>query len=166
MLIKAVQSTEPWLKDPNLIPIPLQLPDISQRKLRVGIMSHDGVVTPHPPVLRALKLAKEKLGASQEVEVVDYVPYEHKEGYDIIVRRFNTQLLIRIDMQALPAWAILLRRWRDGSSMPQGRRRRHTTSKRMGNQSASHQEPHRNPVLGGTPVFLPDMRYFGLTGRV
>jgi Asp-tRNA(Asn)/Glu-tRNA(Gln) amidotransferase A subunit family amidase len=84
MLIKAVQSTEPWLKDPNLIPIPLQLPDISQRKLRVGIMSHDGVVTPHPPVLRALKLAKEKLGASQEVEVVDYVPYEHKEGYDII----------------------------------------------------------------------------------
>ena len=87
MLIKATQSTEPWLKDPNHLPITLQLPDVSQKKLRVGIMFHDGVVLPHPPVLRALKLAKEKLGASSEIEVVEYAPYKHKEGYGIIVRR-------------------------------------------------------------------------------
>ncbi|KAF8548986.1 amidase [Imleria badia] len=83
MLIKAVQSKKPWLEDPTFLPFPLELPDISQRKLRVGIMTHDGVVLPHPPVLRALKLAKEKLEAS-DVEVVEYAPYKHKEGYDII----------------------------------------------------------------------------------
>ncbi|KAG9312106.1 amidase signature domain-containing protein [Chiua virens] len=84
MLIKAVQDTKPWLKDPMLLPIPLQVPDISQRTLRVGIMMHDGVVLPHPPLLRALNLAKEKLGASSQVEVVEYTPYKHKEGYSII----------------------------------------------------------------------------------
>ncbi|KAF8548984.1 amidase [Imleria badia] len=84
MLIETLQKTRPWLGDPSLLPIPLELPDISQRKLRVGIMTHDGVVLPHPPVLRALKLAKEKLEASEEVEVVEYAPYKHKEGYDII----------------------------------------------------------------------------------
>lgn len=86
MLIKTVQDTKPWLDDPSLLPIPLQIPDISQKKLRVGIMLHDGVVLPHPPVLRALNLAKEKLKASGKVDVVEYVPYKHKEGYGIIVR--------------------------------------------------------------------------------
>ncbi|KAF9243168.1 amidase signature domain-containing protein [Melanogaster broomeanus] len=60
------------------------IPDINQTKLRVGIMIHDDVVLPHPPMLRAMKLAKAKLEASPEVEVVDYAPFRHKEGYDII----------------------------------------------------------------------------------
>lgn len=85
LLIKTVQDTKPWLKDPSLLPIPLQVPDISQKKLRIGIMVHDGVVLPHPPVLRALKLLKDELKASDGVEVVDYIPYKHKEGYSIIV---------------------------------------------------------------------------------
>ncbi|KAG8221274.1 amidase signature domain-containing protein [Butyriboletus roseoflavus] len=84
MLIKAVQSKKPWLKDPTLLPLPLVVPDISQKKLRVGIMIHDGVVLPHPPVLRALNLTKAKLEASEEVEVVEYAPYQHREGYSII----------------------------------------------------------------------------------
>lgn len=92
MLIKTVQDTKPWLKDPSLLPIPLQVPDVSQKKLRVGIMIHDGVVLPHPPVLRALNLAKEKLKASREVEVVDYIPHNHREGYSIIVRLFINQV--------------------------------------------------------------------------
>ncbi|KIJ15530.1 hypothetical protein PAXINDRAFT_77283 [Paxillus involutus ATCC 200175] len=47
-------------------------------------MIHDDVVLPHPPMLRAMKLAKAKLEASPEVEVVDYVPFKHEEGYGII----------------------------------------------------------------------------------
>ena len=89
MVIKAVKTKQPWLKDPSILPIPLQVPDISQKKLRVGIMTHDGVVLPHPPLLRALNLAKAKLGASEEVEVVEYTPYQHKEGYGIVVCRFQ-----------------------------------------------------------------------------
>ncbi|KZT52953.1 amidase [Calocera cornea HHB12733] len=82
--ISAVRATQPYLKDQMLIPLPWSVPDKLDRKIRVGIMMHDGVVTPQPPMLRALKLAKAKLEASDEVEVVDYVAYEHGLGYDII----------------------------------------------------------------------------------
>ncbi|KAF9235627.1 amidase signature domain-containing protein [Melanogaster broomeanus] len=84
LLVEAVLNAKPWLLDPSLVPLPLTVPDINQTKLRVGIMIHDGVVLPHPPMLRAMKLAKAKLEASREVEVVDYAPFRHKEGYDII----------------------------------------------------------------------------------
>lgn len=85
LLVEAVLNAKPWSLDPSLIPLPLQVPDISQKKLRVGIMMHDGVVLPHPPMLRGLKFAKAKLEASSEVEVVDYAPFQHEEGYSIIV---------------------------------------------------------------------------------
>ena len=107
MLIKAVQDTKPWLKDPKMLPIPLQVPDVSQKRLRVGIMIHDGVVLPHPPVLRALNLVREKLEASDEVEVVEYVPYKHKEGYGIMVRRSNDLLPFKARSRASSAHALL-----------------------------------------------------------
>ncbi|KAG1745116.1 amidase signature domain-containing protein [Suillus paluster] len=65
-------------------PFHLKVPDLTQKKLRVGIMMHDGVVMPHPPTIRALKLVKAKLQASSEVEVVDYIPYDHDRGYSIV----------------------------------------------------------------------------------
>ncbi|KIJ66047.1 hypothetical protein HYDPIDRAFT_130197 [Hydnomerulius pinastri MD-312] len=83
LLVEAVLNAKPWLLDPSLVPLPLVVPQLSQ-KLRVGVMMHDGVVLPHPPMLRAMKLAKAKLEASSEVEVVDYVPFQHEEGYSII----------------------------------------------------------------------------------
>ena len=42
------------------------------------------VVRPHPPVTRALTVAKEKLLAAG-INVVDWEPYKHDHGYDIIV---------------------------------------------------------------------------------
>jgi len=82
--ISAVRATKPHLTDPLLVPLPWSIPDKLDRKLRVGIMMHDGEVVPQPPMTRALKLAKAKLEASGEVEVLEYLPYEHKAGYDII----------------------------------------------------------------------------------
>ncbi|KAH7905824.1 amidase signature domain-containing protein [Hygrophoropsis aurantiaca] len=83
LFLEAVLSARPSLLDPALIPVPLAKPDLSKTKLRVGVMFHDGVVMPHPPMLRALELAKAKLQASPLVEVVDFVPYNHDEGYSI-----------------------------------------------------------------------------------
>ncbi|KAH7909595.1 amidase signature domain-containing protein [Hygrophoropsis aurantiaca] len=86
LLLRAVYGTRPALVDPSLIPVQLTIPDLTgvQKKLRVGVMMHDGVVMPHPPMLRALRLAKAKLEASSEVEVIDYIPYKHEEGYGIV----------------------------------------------------------------------------------
>lgn len=86
LFLEAVLGANPAYRDPDALPVPLKVPDLTQKKLRVGIMMHDGVVMPHPPTLRALKLAKAKLEASSEVEVVDYTPYDHDRGYSIIVR--------------------------------------------------------------------------------
>jgi amidase len=87
LFLEAVLGANPALLDPDALPIPLQVPDLTQKKLRVGIMMHDGVVMPHPPMIRALKMAKAKLEASSEVEVVDYTPYDHDRGYSIVVSR-------------------------------------------------------------------------------
>ncbi|OJA12850.1 hypothetical protein AZE42_02428 [Rhizopogon vesiculosus] len=84
LFLEAVLGANPALLDPDALPIPLQVPDLTQKKLRVGIMMHDGVVMPHPPMIRALKMAKAKLEASSEVEVVDYTPYDHDRGYSIV----------------------------------------------------------------------------------
>ncbi|KAG2052288.1 amidase [Suillus hirtellus] len=84
LFLEAVLGANPSLRDPDALPIPLKVPDLIQKKLRVGIMMHDGVVMPHPPTIRALNLVKEKLEASSEVEVVDYIPYDHDRGYSLI----------------------------------------------------------------------------------
>lgn len=85
LFLEAVLGANPALQDPDTLPIPLRVPDLTQKKLRIGIMMHDGVVMPHPPMIRALKMAKAKLEASSEVEVVDYTPYDHDRGYSIVV---------------------------------------------------------------------------------
>ncbi|KAG2148923.1 amidase signature domain-containing protein [Suillus clintonianus] len=84
LFLEAVLGANPALLDPDVLPIPLNVPDLTQKKLRVGIMMHDGVVMPHPPTIRALNLVKAKLEASSEVEVVDYIPYDHGRGYSIV----------------------------------------------------------------------------------
>ncbi|OJA18297.1 hypothetical protein AZE42_14102, partial [Rhizopogon vesiculosus] len=68
LFLDAVLGSNPANRDPDVLPVPLRMPDLTQKKLRVGIMMHDGVVMPHPPTVRALQLAKAKLEASSEVE--------------------------------------------------------------------------------------------------
>jgi amidase len=84
----AVLTTKPFLDDPSLYATPwnglASLP--LGRKLKVGIMVHDDVVLPQPPILRALALAKEKLLKRHDVEVVEYKAFDHERGYDLTVR--------------------------------------------------------------------------------
>ncbi|OJA16947.1 hypothetical protein AZE42_11082 [Rhizopogon vesiculosus] len=49
LFLDAVLGSNPANRDPDALPIPLRMPDLAQKKLRVGIMMHDGVVMPHPP---------------------------------------------------------------------------------------------------------------------
>lgn len=85
MFLDAVHGARPSAWDFSLIPHAPVPPSLSGRKLCVGVMMHDGVVVPHPPMLRALRMAKEKLLAAPNVEVIDYEPYDHDRGYTIIV---------------------------------------------------------------------------------
>lgn len=47
-------------------------------------MWHDGIVKPHPPVVRAIQEVIYKLKDVESVEIVDWKPYKHDEAWTII----------------------------------------------------------------------------------
>ncbi|KAI1070410.1 hypothetical protein LB507_010236 [Fusarium sp. FIESC RH6] len=80
---KAVIDQEPWETETSLVPVPWkQVSPLQPGKFIVGVMWNDGMVQPHPPVLRALRHAVEKLKAAG-VTTVDFEAYNHQDGIDI-----------------------------------------------------------------------------------
>ncbi|KAL4738886.1 amidase signature domain-containing protein [Aspergillus similis] len=79
---RALLDQEPWDEDTSLVPLPWKQVS-STENITVGIMWDDGCVRPHPPVIRALKHAQERLRAVG-VNVVDWEPYNHDHGWNII----------------------------------------------------------------------------------
>ena len=84
ILMKTIINSEPWLKEPALIPMPWRTYTIpTERPLRIGVLWHDGTVRPHPPITRALRLVTDKL-KEHNIEVVDFKPYLHDEAWAIL----------------------------------------------------------------------------------
>lgn len=72
LFMKSILDMEPWRTDPLIVPIPWREVDQpSASSLKVAICYDDGMVKPTPPVLRALRLAAEKLKAAG-VDVVEW----------------------------------------------------------------------------------------------
>ncbi|RSL95102.1 hypothetical protein CDV31_014052 [Fusarium ambrosium] len=81
LFMKAYLDTMPWVKENYLVPIPwrdIQLP----KRLKIGIMWSDGIVKPHPPIVRALSEVANAL-KSADFEVVDWQPKEHDECWKL-----------------------------------------------------------------------------------
>lgn len=81
---KAVLDQKPWDEETSLVPLPwkpAQSPKVDQ--ITVGVIWDDGIVHPHPPIQRALKFAVERMRTAG-VKVVDFEPYEHARGWDIL----------------------------------------------------------------------------------
>ncbi|KAI1614495.1 amidase [Exophiala viscosa] len=92
VFMKTLIDQKPWLTDPALLPMPwtyppkesyLTKPD-GEKKLKIGIIWSDGVVKPHPPVIRAIQDLTAKLKSIPEVELVDWKPYKHDLAWDVI----------------------------------------------------------------------------------
>lgn len=79
--MKSYLSYQPWIEEDYMIPIPWREVTLPPR-LKIAIMWSDGVVTPHPPVTRALKEVAKSL-ADAGVELVDWIPEGHDECWDI-----------------------------------------------------------------------------------
>ena len=89
LFMRTVIGARPWLHEPSLVPIPWRdqesfLTKPSGKKLKIGVIWHDGIVKPHPPVVRALREVVNKLKDVQSVEVVEWKPYNHDEAWSII----------------------------------------------------------------------------------
>ncbi|GAM85567.1 hypothetical protein ANO11243_035740 [Dothideomycetidae sp. 11243] len=82
LFARVVVGAEPWRVDPKCVPIPWR--DITlPKKLKIGVLWHDDVSRPTPPVQRALKHTAERLRKSGH-EIVDWPPDLHKELLDIM----------------------------------------------------------------------------------
>lgn len=90
---RAVIDQEPWDVDTSLVPLPWKKIEPT-KDITVGIIWDDGIVVPHPPIIRGLQHVKEKLVAAG-IKVVDWEPYKHDEGWEIVVRYlFETLMLL------------------------------------------------------------------------
>lgn len=94
VFMKAIIDQKPWLHDHSLVQLPWkdsakttllrQSPGDGKRKLRVGVLADDGIVKPHPPILRAIAILTAKLENNPDIEIVDFPPYKHDEAWRII----------------------------------------------------------------------------------
>lgn len=82
VFMKTIIDSKPWLVDPTLAAI--EWKPITQKKFRIGILMTDEVVTPHPAITRGLKEVKEKLSKLDNVELVEFKPYDHAKAWEII----------------------------------------------------------------------------------
>ncbi|KAF4903706.1 putative amidase [Colletotrichum fructicola] len=81
---KVIIDQEPWEEETQLVPLPWKRREpYKTGDFTIGVIWDDGMAHPHPPVTRALKHAVAKL-KDAGIKVVDYEPYNHKEGADII----------------------------------------------------------------------------------
>jgi amidase len=100
--MKTIIDAKPWLQQPSLLPFPWKEGNLLEKegektKLRVAVLWDDGIVKPHPPVIRALKGITEGLKGVEGVEIVDWVPYKHDHAWEIIVSSlifYNTSTYI------------------------------------------------------------------------
>jgi Asp-tRNA(Asn)/Glu-tRNA(Gln) amidotransferase A subunit family amidase len=93
LFMKTVIESKPWVDDSMMLPIPWrdQEEHIHKggKKLTVGVMWTDDVVTPAPAVTRALKEMVERLEAVDNVQVIEWKAYQQKEALEILVSGFH-----------------------------------------------------------------------------
>ncbi|OQU96987.1 hypothetical protein CLAIMM_02992 [Cladophialophora immunda] len=82
--MKVILAAEPWRKSHLVVPLPWRTSISLAEKLTIGFIWDDDVVRPHPPITAAMKNLKAKLQGLNQFEVVDWEPFEHARGYDLI----------------------------------------------------------------------------------
>ena len=85
LFMSAVLARSAWLTEPSLIAIPWRMHENQlPPKLKVAVMWDDGVVNPHPPIIRALRETVDKLKDVPDIEIVDWKPYKHDYAWQLI----------------------------------------------------------------------------------
>lgn len=89
-MLQALASARPWDHDPDVFEMPWRSEQEvgspsaeSPLRLSFGLMESDGVVNPHPPIARALRIVKAALEAKNHT-------------VSILTRPWHTRLLIAL----------------------------------------------------------------------
>ncbi|KAK5135972.1 hypothetical protein LTR08_004430 [Meristemomyces frigidus] len=83
---ESVVNAGPWLRDPKCIEIPWRQV-VLKPKPKLAVLWDNGMITPTPPVTRALRNAVKAL-KSKGYEVVDWSPEGHEEASDLLAKFF------------------------------------------------------------------------------
>ncbi|KAH9897880.1 general amidase GmdA [Cubamyces lactineus] len=91
LFCRVMLQYEPWLLEPPLLEIPWKQ-DVAEgaglpERLTFAILWDDGVVAPHPPILDALKRARDALLAAGH-DVISWEPLDHKAAWDLILKLY------------------------------------------------------------------------------
>ncbi|KZT20929.1 amidase signature enzyme [Neolentinus lepideus HHB14362 ss-1] len=79
---KAIMSMKPWEYDHHVVELPWRPVDLSEKKVKFGVMLSDGLVTPSPACKRALDTVVRTL-QSNDYQVITINPPRPYEGYEI-----------------------------------------------------------------------------------
>jgi len=82
-----VVNTAPWLKDPKCIEIPWRQEQLPS-KPKIAVLWDNGMVTPTPPVTRALRETTEKLKA-KGYDILDWPNTDHAEATALLGKFFT-----------------------------------------------------------------------------
>lgn len=90
LFTKSVLAGQPWNYDSKVIPMPWRQSEeeaitskICSKDLTLGIFNCDGVVLPHPPILRGIETVRTVLQKAGH-NIVDWTPYKHEYAYNLI----------------------------------------------------------------------------------
>ena len=99
LFMKTVIDSEPHIMQPleRIAWKESVCPEYSQhQKLRVAVMSNDGVVQPHPPVTRALLEVVSKLRKLNWIELIEWKPYRHDEACKFHINPHQQSMILRL----------------------------------------------------------------------
>lgn len=105
LYMRIILDSRPWLADPSTQFRPWSPAPPLGRKLRIGILSEDGVVRPVTPIRRALGWAVDKLRSSGQFDIVDYTPYDGARAWSLIVSRLLQRTAFKANAQSKLYWA-------------------------------------------------------------
>lgn len=83
---ETVIRTKPWLKDPKCMPLEWRSVEL-KKKPKIAVLWNNGIVTPTPPVQRALKEVVEKL-KTRGYDIVEWPADEYQEATEILGKFF------------------------------------------------------------------------------
>jgi amidase len=91
LFCKVMLDSEAWLIEPAVFEIPWRTEVAAGKtlpeKLCYAFLWDDGVVKPHPPIIRELERTKAALLAAGH-EVIDWEPLDHQGGWDLISKLY------------------------------------------------------------------------------
>ncbi|RSM07168.1 hypothetical protein CDV31_008720 [Fusarium ambrosium] len=77
--LKSLASSQPWLHDPDVVPLPWKDDIKHNMPLSFGLMDFDGAVMPHPPITRGLGMVADALRAAGH-ELIEWHPPAHSRA--------------------------------------------------------------------------------------